>query len=529
MADLVRRCSITGRNFVVTEAEQEHIALLNRLLPLLGNTLPLPDIHPLEALRRLAAWVNFLHLVHGRSAFSGKPQLTRYHPQLGTRICTPEEFWGEAVDNLEFGRPFDFSRPFFDQWLELYRVCYILPLIQVNCEGSEYVNGATNLKDCYLCFNTVESQDCLYCFNHFNGSDNIECVGAGRSQYCYGCVTIENCYECQHCQDCVNSSQCFGCTDLIGCHECYGCVGLRNARCHIYNQPAAPEQYRLWLQQRGLGDYERRREALDECRSFIRGEGHVINRLINVEECSGDYLRNSHRAFQCWFSDHLDRCGYMLSSPGCSHCWRCFGFFSEGCWESIPVRSCRDVFCYCSTGGEENVYCFHLEQNCARCFGCVGLKNKSYCILNRQYPPQEYAALTGRIIAHMRQSGEWGRFFPPRLAPHLYEHSAVQDLFVEIPRAEAARRGYRFNGVADEPAAAEGLSSSELPRRIDEVREEEILGRPFICAESGRAYNIQKKELDFYRRFQIPPPRRHWMLRVGELARSRNLVPDVEV
>ena len=43
-------------------------------------------------------------------------------------------------------------------------------------------------------------------------------------------------------------------------------------------------------------------------------------------------------------------------------------------------------------------------------FGCAGLKNAEYCILNKQYSKEEYFALRNRIVEHMKKTEEWGTF-----------------------------------------------------------------------------------------------------------------------
>ena len=40
-------------------------------------------------------------------------------------------------------------------------------------------------------------------------------------------------------------------------------------------------------------------------------------------------------------------------------------------------------------------------------FGCCGLKKGKNCILNRAYSAQEYETHCGKIIDHMRSTGEW--------------------------------------------------------------------------------------------------------------------------
>ena len=37
------------------------------------------------------------------------------------------------------------------------------------------------------------------------------------------------------------------------------------------------------------------------------------------------------------------------------------------------------------------------------CFGCVSIRNKKYCILNKQYTKEEYEELLPKIIAHMSE------------------------------------------------------------------------------------------------------------------------------
>ncbi|MEI8091823.1 MAG: hypothetical protein WCG98_06500 [bacterium] len=49
---------------------------------------------------------------------------------------------------------------------------------------------------------------------------------------------------------------------------------------------------------------------------------------------------------------------------------------------------------------------------CHHCFGCVGLKNKEYCILNTQYTQQEYEQIVPEIIDYLMHIGERGEFFP---------------------------------------------------------------------------------------------------------------------
>jgi hypothetical protein len=63
------------------------------------------------------------------------------------------------------------------------------------------------------------------------------------------------------------------------------------------------------------------------------------------------------------------------------------------------------------------------------CFGCVGLKNKQYCIFNKQYTKEAYIETVQRLIEHMQTLGEWGRFSPQEHAPFSYNESVAQTYF----------------------------------------------------------------------------------------------------
>jgi hypothetical protein len=51
------------------------------------------------------------------------------------------------------------------------------------------------------------------------------------------------------------------------------------------------------------------------------------------------------------------------------------------------------------------IYCDSCDA-CKNCFGCTGLKHKEYCILNKQYTPEEYEQKVSKIIDKMIQDKE---------------------------------------------------------------------------------------------------------------------------
>lgn len=62
-------------------------------------------------------------------------------------------------------------------------------------------------------------------------------------------------------------------------------------------------------------------------------------------------------------------------------------------------------------------------------FGCIGLKKAKNSVLNTSYSVQEYETLCGKVIDHMRSTGEWGEFFPHELSPFGYNETIAQEYF----------------------------------------------------------------------------------------------------
>ncbi len=51
-------------------------------------------------------------------------------------------------------------------------------------------------------------------------------------------------------------------------------------------------------------------------------------------------------------------------------------------------------------------------ENCKFCIGCIGLRNKEYCILNKQYTKEEREKKADEIFSRMETDGTLGEFFP---------------------------------------------------------------------------------------------------------------------
>lgn len=523
--DLTRRCVVTGESFLVTEAEQDLLRRIGERNFWLGEPLPFPKVKPCEMLRQIFGYGNIAFLSRDRSALSGDTLLSRYPTQDRRKLLTSEEFWSDEVDNCNFGQSYDFDRRFFEQFSELLQNVFYLALSRTNAENSEYTNAAQNVKNCYLCFSVIESQDCLYCIAQYNGTDNVDCVGTYRSQFCYASRDLDGCYECHHCADCWSCQDCFGCSSCRSCKNCFGCAGLERREFCVFNSQYSKHDYESFVASLRLSSHSGRTNAIERCRAYTSSLNFAPFRRINAEQSSGAYIFHSSDIFNSYHVINSQQCGHLLMSKDSRNCWKGWDSRAELCYAAGAWNGQNISYSYSMIGGEDLHYSYFLF-NCASCFGCAMLKNKSYCIFNKQYSKSEYFALLPRIVAHMKKTGEWGSFLPPSQAPHLYNESFGAQHIEQLPDDELARRGYRMGEPAELFSAVGGIDSSLLPDEIDEDQFDSYAGKVICCETSKQNFNLQRAEIEFYRRFSIPVPHKHWRVRLNELVDARDRMPE---
>ena len=450
---------------------------------------------------------------------TGKVIISIYRPDAPFPVYDQEYWKSDAWDPLSYGREFDFSRPFFEQYEELRRVVPHLALVNSNSINSEYTNQAQNNKDCYMLVTSDRCEKCMYgnwCEKCFLVGDS--CM-AQKSEFCYECVDIAKCSSCAWCDDCSDCVSVYLSSDCRGCTDCFGCVGLRNKQYYWFNKNLGKEEYKKRLLESRLS-----REFLQEARKkFCQLRMSIPVKFFHgqqVQNSSGDYIENTQRArlaFNC--RDNKDT-AYMQDSwqqtEDCRDCTEIIiGQLSceiqgvDSPHRTIVARSCLNTItdsCYCDM-------CFGVSD----CFGCFGLKKNQYCILNKQYSKSEYIELKKKIIFYMEKTREWGEYFPGNISPFAYNESMAQDYF-PLEKDEALRRGYSWY---DRPEIQYEITmtSKEIPQTIhettDDILEQTIQCRTQEGDEEKRknpmcamAFRLIPLEFNLYQKLGVPIPER---------------------
>ncbi len=159
-------------------------------------------------------------------------------------------------------------------------------------------------------------------------------------------------------------------------------------------------------------------------------------------------------------------------------------------------------------------------RNSTECFGCAGINNKKYCILNKQYEKEEYEKLKKEIIAELQREGIYGEYFPPALSPFGYNDTLAQEYF-PLSEQEAKEKGFNWQTAISRTYGKETIKENEMPETIEEVTEG-ILKEVLVCKDCKKNFRIAKSELDFYKRIGIPLPHKDFECRHQDRMKKRN-------
>lgn len=488
--------------------ERESIDFLERISPVINqNVYPIarPQSCPACRLRRRLAFRNQTYIYTRLSSLSGKRMFSAYPENAPGLICDREEWWSESFDGAAYGREFDFSRSFFEQWQELALTVPHLSRSCLNEENCDYCNNVTGTKDCYLVFNTSNARDCLYCENVVNSRDCIDCTHSPDCELCFDCVACNSCYELQSSYfsaNCRNSYYLFHCRS---CADCFACCNLYRKEHSVFNRQLTPSEYDAFIAAAGLQSRAAREEWQRQALEFYQLQPRPHIEAAFVENVSGNFIFESKNVAESYLvrtGENLRYCFNTVNGVRDCQDFSSFGNDAELIYESANCGSKAYglIFCDLCWGGSSNLAYCRFCTSCSDCFGCISLKHKQHSVLNRSYSKSEYESLVPKIIEHMSCTGEWGEFFPMQMSFFPYNQSYAQRLF-PLTREEALLQRlswYERNTLS----TAGALAAESLPDRLPPTDEPLTV----LSRSSKRPFRITADEIKRYRKFGVPFP-----------------------
>lgn len=416
---------------------------------------------------------------------------------------------------------YDPSRTFFEQLKELMLKTPFMSLDNqsTTLNNSQYVNYSSQLKNCYLLYFADYAENSCYS-SFLNGlKDSSDCYRIRDSELCYGSVGIYKCFrtvfseECDNCVDVFFSKNCSGCTN------CFGCMNLRGKSYYIFNVKYTKDEYLNFMSNLKLDTSaeveNHKKKAMDfwltlPVRSYY---GNSLN--VNV---TGNYVYESKNTQNAFMVTSAENCKFIeiISVPTAKDSYDHTGW-GDGTsliYECVSVGAggYNSHFCQgCYPDAMNNEYSL-FASTCKDVFGCVNLKRKQYCILNKQYTKEEYENLRNRIIMDMQtnpykdkkgRTYSFGEFFPHEFSLFGYNETIACDFFPKEKR-HIEDSGFNFfepeQNLYKSTIKAKDLKDEAIntPRILDEVIE---------CA-CGRCFKFVQIELNILKKLGLCLPRK---------------------
>ncbi|HMY81095.1 MAG TPA: hypothetical protein PK048_04620 [Candidatus Absconditabacterales bacterium] len=415
----------------------------------------------------------------------------------------------------------DFFRSFENLFLDNEKMIVQQRFENENCDYAECYSS----KNCYLCFSVGQgAENILYSTNSHSNIRNIvnSAFVITNSDNIFSSKVVTGSYNVFYGLNIHNSHNIWFSSNLLGCSECISCHDLENKSYCIENIEYTPEEYRL-----------KKAVILFDKKLFEEKKSKIFEKQIKNILCSdatGGGMINCHDIQNGYLAKGVNHGRNMYIGGGEQGGEYFYDAFDAGNQKDEHLYATHYVgetssHIYCVSGGANCTNCYygyHLE-SCSFCLGCIGLKNKSYCILNKQYTKEERYEKVDEIFAQMEKDGTLGQFFPATMNPFYFNDTAAYLIDPSFTKEEVTAKGYlrRDEPIkVDIPAGVQTVKTSELDqfegRRAEQRYIDPEIMKKVILDEQGNIYRIVKMEYDFLMKYGLPLPRKHRLERMKE-------------
>ncbi len=451
------------------------------------NSLPKPTFCPDCRRQRRSALRNERHLYNRHCDLCEVAVISVFPKDSEFIVYCYDCWWSDKWDVMDYAREYNFSKSFFEQFSELDKAIPHIALFQDgSSENCEYVNFGVENKNCYLAL-CAYCEDVYYSYGAIKSKSCVDCTKVLSCELCYECVDCMKCYNLAFSQDCLNCNDSYFLKDCMACTNCFSSVGLRNSEYVFMNEQLSEEEYK-----RRLNDIRFNHDSIREWLKKLNDLSLTIPKkfmhVIASEDVTGDYVENSKNLKDCFDGLALEGSAYCdLAGFNSRDLYDCtnVGMGSECCYEMNGVTASNNSkFLYYCREINDTQYSQHCYFS-SDLFGCFGLRRKQYCVFNKQYSKEEYEKLVAKIIESMRESKEYGEYFPVSISPFAYNETLSCEYF-PLTKEETLDRGYKWRDIEEKAI------NSKLPS----------------CEDCGRNYKMIAQELKFYKAKDFPVPKK---------------------
>jgi len=476
-----------------------------------------------RAIRRLM-WRNERSLYHNTCAFSGQDIVSMFSKETKLTVYRHDIWWSDKWDPLSYGKKYDFSKPFFEQYKELMARVPLCSLGNTNCLMTEYGNHNFDCKNCYLIYASMESENVSYSQGAVRVKDSFDLYTVAKSEQCYEdtcCGGLFNTHFSYDSDDCIDS---YFLTSCVNLQYCLGCINLRHKSHCIFNVQYSKDEYDKKIKEYDFGSYKVLEKFRGDYEKFLQNQFRRFGFIFKSVNVTGDNILNSKNSkyiFDAYGNVEDSKFGAHLVDLKAGYDGYGMGAKGELLYEGVDfgVEAYKQLFGVFAYGGFETQYTY-MCYNTKHIFGCIGLRKNEYCILNKKYSKEEYEDLVPKIIEHMNNMPyidvkgrvyKYGEFFPTELSPFYYNETIAEEYY-PLSKNEAINFGFRWKEKEKRNYIVE-IEAKDLPDHIKDIKED-IVGKVISCLHGNscaeqctEAFKITFPELQFYKKHNLALPR----------------------
>jgi len=405
---------------------------------------------------------------------------------------------------------------------------------QVGAENSDYSDTNINSKWAYLSNVVINGcENVLYSLSVKDNSNNvIESIMVwDHSENIYHSKAVTKSFSVLYSKDITNSNNIRFSSNLQGCTECISCNDLQNQSYCIDNICYPKEDYTI-----------RKRERLQDPLTFQSNQEKSLNiACLNVTWSSNIECNDCENTFLSYNVKNWRNLILHGSAQWSEYAYDCFTWWSPYASHMYGVMwagACEHVYCSVFVNGwSNNIYYSINIDACSFCLGCIGLKNKSYCILNKQYTKEERYEKVDEIFTQMERDWQLWEFFPATMNPFYFNDTAAYLIDPSFTKEEVTAKWYfrRDEPIkVDIPEGMEIVYTSSPSLLLSEKGDHKTLDdfewfddqgnwtinadilKCVIQDEQWNVYRIIPMEYKFLVKHGLPIPRKHWLERMKE-------------
>jgi len=559
-----KQCKHCNTSFDITNKDLEFYEKVSPIFGWKKYLLHLPTFCPDCRQQRRLSFLNQRNLYKNVCLNCKKDIVSRFPVESWIKNYCNECWSSEDWDQLKYWIDIDFSKSMFEQFWELVKNTVFQNMIWSASNvlnNSVYTNHTSEIIDSYYVFEANTINRWLFCFWIKNCEDTVDCNFVWNSHYLYECVDSYDMYNSYYCNKSFWCRFSYFLDNCYNCSHCIWCNNLNNKDYHVFNKQVTKEEYEELKKQ--LWNYSFLQDFRNKYGEFIKDRIVKNLNIVWSQECLWDNIINSKNCNYSYDVLECQDCKYSANINYSADLYDISSYWEESnkMYESVSVWRYSNNILLSSIiwKWEKLIYCMEVKKS-KNCFLCVNLEGKEYCILNKQYIKEEYEKLVPKIIEHMMKplppslrgiegESEWWEFFPSSISPFWYNETIAMDYFpitkneILWCHSELVSESTKESTIDPEinsgwhllywdifnwtqyktpfPKVEKIIDASKLPDTIDEIPDD-ILNWAIECEVTKKPYRITKQELEFYRKHNLPIPRKHPDQRHSDRMKQRN-------